>query len=291
VILDPHNFAAYYGLVIGAAGSPVTAADFASLWSQLADHYKGNSRVIFGLMNEPVGIGDSGSRPGGTTEDWLSAANAAISTIRSTGASNLILVPGNGYDGAWTWTSDFYDPGHSNSEVMKGVVDPLGNFAYEVHQYLDADGSGRYVDGAAAVSATIGSERLTDFTAWLRANNARGFLGEFGVPTDSLSLGAMDDMLGHVDANSDVWLGWTYWAAGPWNADNLSIEPDANGDKPQLAVLENHIATVPEPGAILLLPLGLALAAGLRRWRKIQPSTKNARASSTFVPGSGTTVA
>ncbi|MCI5220088.1 MAG: hypothetical protein D3914_13095, partial [Candidatus Electrothrix sp. LOE2] len=61
VIIDPHNFQRYYpdpadhqmseqGL-IGSDDVPDTA--FADLWGKLATHYKGNARVIFGLMNEP----------------------------------------------------------------------------------------------------------------------------------------------------------------------------------------------------------------------------------------------
>jgi endoglucanase len=262
VILDPHNFGAYYGEVIGAQNSSVTAANFANLWSQLATHYKSNDRVIFNLMNEPVGLNDA-ARPGGTTEAWLGSANAAIGAIRNAGASNLILVPGNGYTGAASWSQTYY--GTSNADTMGGVYDPENHFAYEVHLYLDANASGQYLDGmgqpTSVVSPTIGSERLVDFTNWLRANNAQGFLGEFGVPSDAMSLAAMDDMLNFVDANADVWSGWTYWAAGPWNQDFLSIEPDGNGDKPQLAILEDHIAAVPEPGTVWLMAAGLSLVA------------------------------
>lgn len=260
VILDPHNFAAYYGEVIGAPGGSVTADDFASLWFQLATHYADNDRVIFGLMNEPVGLGDS-LRPGGTTEAWLVSANTAIAAIRDAGASNLILVPGNGYTGAWSWLDDFY--GTPNGEVMLGVVDPLNNFAYEVHQYMDADSSGRSTE---VVSPTIGAERLADFTLWLRENGARGFLGEFAASGDPLPLTALDIMLDHIDANDDVWIGWTYWFASAWNTgDPFNIEPVGGADRPQLAVLQEHLAAVPEPGTVCLLAVGLGLAAFLGR--------------------------
>jgi endoglucanase len=126
--------------------------------------------VIFGLMNEPKGVNFGGA----TTEEWLTSANSAIAAIRGTGAENLVLVPGNGFTGAWSWTNppgNFY--GTPNAQVMGGVVDSFNNFAYEVHQYLDADSSGSSDD---IVSETIGAERLVDFTNWLRANNARGFV-------------------------------------------------------------------------------------------------------------------
>jgi len=66
---------------------------FADLWSRLATRYKSNPRVWFGLMNEPNNM---------STEQWVGDANAAITSIRAAGASNLILVPGNAWTGAWT---------------------------------------------------------------------------------------------------------------------------------------------------------------------------------------------
>jgi endoglucanase len=104
---------------------------------------------------------------------WLGSANAAIEAIRAAGASQEILVPGSYYDGAWTWTTS------DNAAVIgTGVQDPAHNFAFEVHQYLDADGSGTH---AGVVSAEIGVERLTAITQWAEATNHRLFLGEVGV--------------------------------------------------------------------------------------------------------------
>jgi len=51
-IIDIHNYARWNGGIIGQGGP--TNAQFASLWSQLATKYKSNSKVTFGLMNEPV---------------------------------------------------------------------------------------------------------------------------------------------------------------------------------------------------------------------------------------------
>lgn len=282
VILDPHNFAAYLEAgnstpsVIGASGSAVTTADFASLWSQLATHYEGNSHVIFGLMNEPVGIDNGGGRPGGTTEEWLNSANAAIAAIRSAGASNLVLVPGNGYDGAWSWTptdstssTNFY--GTANSVVMGGINDPGNNYAYEVHQYFDDNSSG----SSSTITnndPTIGVQRLTAFTNWLEANHARGFLGEFGAGTDNTSLQTLTDTLDYLDANSSAWMGWTYWDAPPpgWNtSDPFSIQPNGGADQPQLTVLQSFVA-VPEPDSVGLAEVGISLLGATRLARQLR---------------------
>ena len=74
------------------------------------------------------------------TEQWLGAANAAIAAIRKAGAHNLILVPGNSWTGAHSWLDDWY--GGPNGVWMLKVRDPQDHYAFEVHQYLDADSSG-----------------------------------------------------------------------------------------------------------------------------------------------------
>lgn len=244
VLLDPHNYARYRldgtSQVIGGAAVPNSA--FANLWSRLAARYKTNSRVIFGLMNEPHDM---------PTEQWRDAANAAIAAIRSAGAANLILVPGNGWTGAWSWSSTWY--GTANATVMLGISDPGDNFAFEVHQYMDSDSSGR---SETCMSATIGAERIAGFTAWLRQHNRRGFLGEFAGGRNQTCYDALDKTLDAIDANSDVWLGWTYWAAGPWWAEYMfTLEPSGGADRPQMPVLQPHFPPAANLQPRMFLPL------------------------------------
>ena len=111
VILDPHNYARYYGALVGQRLG--AERRFANFWSRLAAQYKSNPRVIFGLMNEPHGM---------PTEQWVAAANAAIAAIRAAGAQNLILVPGNGWTGAHSWSDSWY--GTPNAVAMLNIVDP-----------------------------------------------------------------------------------------------------------------------------------------------------------------------
>jgi endoglucanase len=258
VLIDPHNYARYNGNLIGSAAVPHAA--FADFWSRVAQQFVGNPRVLFGLMNEPHDM---------PTEQWLAAANAAIAAIRAAGASNLILVPGNAWTGAHSWSDSWY--GTPNATVMRGVVDPGHNFAFEAHQYLDADASGT---SAQVVSTTIGSQRLANFTAWLRSNGYRGFLGEFAVAGSAIGAGigdeALGDMLQYMDNNSDVWLGWSWWAGGPWWGEYMfTLEPQNLGqasevDRPQLAVMQPHM--LPEPA--WALPFGIAALALLGRTRR-----------------------
>lgn len=53
-IVDVHNYARWNGQIIGQGGP--SNADFASLWSQIATKYKGQSKVAFAVMNEPVSV-------------------------------------------------------------------------------------------------------------------------------------------------------------------------------------------------------------------------------------------
>jgi len=194
----------------------------------LATLYAGDDHVIFGLMNEP------NSMP---TEQWLSAANAAIAAIRAANAPNLILVPGNAWTGAHSWAETWY--GSANAVTMLGVVDPMDRYAYEVHQYLDADSSGTNPD---CPSATIGAERLQAFTTWARSNGYRAVLGEVGAASNATCDLAVAGALGHLKSNADVWAGWVWWAAGPWWGSYMySIEPAGSTDKPQMAVLKPYL--------------------------------------------------
>ncbi|MFN8501416.1 cellulase family glycosylhydrolase [Kouleothrix sp.] len=229
VVLDPHNYARYYDAstfkVIGQDW-PISA--FIDFWKKLATRYKGNSHIIFGLMNEPHDM---------PTDLWLSDANAAISAIRATGAKNLILVPGNYWSSALNWPYDFGSG--SNAVSLLNIKDPKNNYAFEVHQYLNANSNG--ADGS-CVSPTIGTERLQAFTSWLQQYGKRGFLGEFAGGRNDTCYDALDRMLNYIDANANVWIGWTYWAAGPlWGDYEFTIEPQNGIDRPQIVPLSKHI--------------------------------------------------
>lgn len=103
------------------------------------------------------------------------------------------------------------------------LTDPQNKIVYEMHQYLDSDGSGT---SATCVSSTIGQERVESATQWLIDNNKLGFIGEFAGGVNDVCKAAITGMLSYMEENSGVWLGASWWAAGPWWADYIfSIEP------------------------------------------------------------------
>lgn len=226
VILNPHNFARYYGSTVGSSNVPNEV--FADLWSKLATKYAGNPRVLFNLVNEPHDI---------VTETWVSGANAAISAIRSAGARQMIIVPGNAWTGAHSWTSSSY--GTPNSVAMLDIRDPSDNVVFEVHQYLDPDSSG---GSGACVSTTIGKERLLKFVQWLRDNGKKGFVGEFAGGDNTTCNTAVTDMLAYMHASSDVLVGWLWWAGGPWWGDyKFTLDPKNGADRPQMKLLTPYL--------------------------------------------------
>jgi aryl-phospho-beta-D-glucosidase BglC (GH1 family) len=209
-------------------GSYYPNSVFSNFWWRVADIYKTNQFVIFNLMNEPNAM---------PTEQWVAAANAAIAGIRATGATNVIHVPGNQWTGAHAWTANYY--GTPNAVAMLDIVDPASNVVFEVHQYLDTDSSGTTTNIS---NASIGVTRIAAFTTWLRNNNRRGFLGEFAVANSTIGSGAtligdeaLTNMLSYIQANADVWEGWTWWAAGPWwNEYMFTLEPTNLGQPSQV---------------------------------------------------------
>jgi endoglucanase len=119
---------------------------------------------------------------------------------------------------------------------MLGVRDPLNYYAFEFHQYLDSDSSGTHATCEGADQAKQG---LSDVTNWLRQNGKRGFLGEFGAAGNDACLNGLQQMLDVMNKNSDVWLGWTYWAAGDWwpPEEPFNVQPRKGRERPQMKVI------------------------------------------------------
>ncbi|KAL0574737.1 hypothetical protein V5O48_007221 [Marasmius crinis-equi] len=209
VAIEPHNFIRYNGAVMTDTNA------FQTFWKNLASKFVGNSRVIFDLMNEPYDVSATAAAAMPGIDMWLQM-QAGINGVRAAGASQLILVEGTSWTGAWTWVSS------GNGDAFKSVKDPNNNWAIEMHQYLDSDGSGT---SPTCVSATIGQERLAAATTWLQQNNLKGFLGEMGAGSNSDCISAVFGALCSM-AQTNVWIGFSWWAAGPWWGDYYqSIEP------------------------------------------------------------------
>jgi endoglucanase len=88
-ILDPHNFARYYGKVID------DYAGFKAFWQTTAAIFKSNDKVVFDCNNEPHDMGSAST---------AKLMQACIDGVRAAGATTqYIFVEGTSYTGAWTW--------------------------------------------------------------------------------------------------------------------------------------------------------------------------------------------
>ena len=163
-LIDIHNYARWDTKIIGQGGP--TNAQFASVWSQLAAKYKGESRIAFGIMNEPHDVPD--------IKAWAVSVQAAVTAIREAGATTqMIFLPGND----WTSAAKFISNG--SGDALKNVTNPDGSVTgliMDVHNYLDSDNSGTNTE---CVTNNI-DDAFAPLADWLRANNRQAFLSETG---------------------------------------------------------------------------------------------------------------
>lgn len=261
VIVDIHNYGRYNpnwaadaaanwgivavsnnsGLLLGSSALPISA--FQDLWTKLAGTLAGHPALAgYDIMNEPHDLGAG---------VWPAAAQAAVNGIRSVDMKTTVYVEGTQWASAYWWPWD-------NGNLR--VNDPAGNLVYEAHLYFDADGGGTYVQSYDQQGAypNWGVDKVQPFLQWLRQNNAKGFIGEFGVPgNDPRWVAVLDNFLATLKQNG---VGGTYWqytypdpsgANSWWPAKSgtdyyMSLDPDLSGsDKAQWGALARY--TLPAP--------------------------------------------
>jgi len=247
VLVEPHGgadaaFARYKGNLVGSTAVPNSA--FADFWTKVAELYKTNPRVALGLSNEPHGM---------STVQWYDAAQAAITGIRSTGSTAMIFVAGNGYSQPSSWNDSWYDSAAmkvSNATGWGTLSDSLNNTIVSVHTYFDANAGGGAND---IVGPDIIATRLKPVVDWARAKGLKVHLSEFGA--SSLTSGAntaVANACNYVKANSDVVIGWSWWAYGPpawWGGYRFTLCPKNNytTDDPKVAWLQPFMAPLQNP--------------------------------------------
>jgi hypothetical protein len=141
VILDMHNFGAYSHaspalpaprrLVLGSQALPTVA--LADVWHRLATALRNDAGVVgYDLMNEPRDLAPQ-AETGART--WERASQQAVTAIRAAGDQRMIAVEAYGASEPEQFVK---------LQPHAWIHDPDGLIRYEVHQYFDADGSGRY---------------------------------------------------------------------------------------------------------------------------------------------------
>jgi endoglucanase len=219
-------------VLIGTPGG-IAASAFGDFWRRMALVFLNQPKVMFGLMNEPSEQ---------TAVQWHDVAVTAVAAIRSTGATNKIMLQGTQYTGAYSWVSS------GNAAAWAGFTD--SNFAFELHQYLDSDSSGTSAD----CTVGRGYSTLTVATDWARTNGYELFLGEMGWGANAGCTTEANAFVGYMTNNADVWLGWTYWAAGAgWGQANTHTDHTHTHNTHTLT--HSHTPTGTRGDAALLLSL------------------------------------
>lgn len=169
-IVDIHNYARWDGLIIGQSPGGPTNAQFANVWSQLATAYANESRIAFGIMNEPHDIPD--------IITWAGSVQAAVTAIRSAGAtSQYILMPGNNYTSAMAFVENGSGPALLNvTNPASSGLTGYENLIFDVHKYLDYDNSGTHTE---CVTNNI-NDTFVPLAAWLRGVGRMAMLTETG---------------------------------------------------------------------------------------------------------------
>ncbi|KAJ4356288.1 Endoglucanase EG-II [Didymosphaeria variabile] len=197
-IIDIHNYARYNGKIVGQGGP--TNAQLADVWKQLATKYGKQSKIAFGVMNEPHDIPD--------IKAWAATVQEVVIAIRGAGAtSNLILLPGNGYTSAESFVPS------GSAAALAAVTNPdntTTNLIMDVHKYLDSDNSGTHTE---CVKDNI-SNAFQPLADWLRTNKRLAILTETGGGNTASCQKYMCDQLKYLNQNADVYIGYTGWAAG-----------------------------------------------------------------------------
>lgn len=164
-MIDLHNYARWDGKMIGEDDGP-TISSFADLWGQVAANYKKEDRVWFGIMNEPYDLP--------LLSSWRDTVQAAVTAIRKAGAATqFVFLPGRGHQ------SPGYLIAKGDGDVLKKVTNPDGttaNLMFDVHLYLDADGSGTSKE---CVTSGI-EDNWAPLVEWLRKNGRQAIVSETG---------------------------------------------------------------------------------------------------------------
>ena len=213
VMIDMHNYCRYTinGTKHTLGEGVLTQEHMADVWKKLAAEFKDYKNIWgYDIQNEPYGLQKG---------VWLNAAQAIINAIREVDTKTAIVVEGESYASSSTWPTT---GGH-----LIDLVDPADNLIFQAHCYFDLDKSGLYKYGdydKEVRSSNQHISRLKPYVDWLKTNNKKGILGEFGVPRNDVRwLIMLDEVLTYLKENG---VSGTYWVAGTgYDNDHVSVQP------------------------------------------------------------------
>lgn len=233
VILDLHDYMRFAAGQKAGDGDVVTTGDMQKIWTLLADKFNDlatqypnqsthPNQLIFGIMNEPHDM---------QTQQVVDNDNAGIAAIRNQGLSNLILVEGNGWSGLHSWNdSAVGTDSKSNANLMNEIIDQDNNYAIDVHQYFDSNGSGTHPECQPLTNFQT-YLHWADFKAWVNKYKVKVFLSEFGSPSNGSNCASdanylLSQIAGlqYTDSTGGF-IGWTTWFTSHSWTGLLSMQP------------------------------------------------------------------
>ena len=256
VFLDAHDYAerTTNGTMDTFGNGEYTYERFGQMWGAIAKEFSQYSNIWgYDLQNEPkVGV---------TT--LMPAYQAAIDEIRKYDNNAYIIVEGPNWAAASSWvngnrpdknypeytTEVNWSYSSDNSPwTLATLNDPQNKLVFQAHGYFDGNNSGTYNNGFEQVDYR---SRYLPFLEWCKTNNAKGLMGEFGVPYNEHRKGDpryMDVLDGALQLFREYQIFATYWCAGEmYDANELTCQPDKNPvygkyavEKSTMKVLEKY---------------------------------------------------
>jgi len=214
-MIDIHNFARFNGndQIIGQGGP--SDDQFVSLWTQLANKYSNNEKIVFELMNEPHDL---------DVKIWAATCQKVVTAIRKAGAtSQMILLPGTNFDSAATLVSS------GSADALMAITNPDGsntNLLLDIHKYLDIDNSGTHAE-----CITDNKGNFSIVADYLRGKGRKGFISETGASSQASCMTAFCAQNTFINSNADVFVGLVVWGAGSFDTSYvLSLTPSKSGN-------------------------------------------------------------
>ncbi|KIO31975.1 glycoside hydrolase family 5 protein, partial [Tulasnella calospora MUT 4182] len=199
-IIDIHNYARWNGQVIGQSAVP--DAPFIKLWQMIASYYASEPRVIFGLMNEPYKL---------DILTWAQTLQKVVTAVRAIAPKHVILLPGI----EWAHADTFISSG--SAAALDAISNPDGsktNLIFDLHQWLDKPNN-----GTDPYCVTDNVPVFAPLAQWLRCHNRQAFLSATGGGNEDWTNcnPLLCQQMAFLLANSDVFVGYTGWAAGSYD--------------------------------------------------------------------------
>lgn len=256
VDLDLHNYMRFCkaGSDVGQANEPtdpianncdvMDSKQLAYIWGVIAKRFEKVANqypdlMMFEIMNEPYTFVDKDGKPVPNqtikTEDLFKSEVAAVKEIRKYAKNNYILLSGNYWDPLHGWVNETPIAGDvpngtvfTASKLQAEGID-VSRIIIDMHQYFDYNYSGTHKECKNFASynefkQVLALEDVTGtdiFGKWMKDNNMKVFLGEFGASDDNICKQDLDYMLRYVDEhtydeskpNDGGFIGWTAWRA------------------------------------------------------------------------------